>query len=208
MFKKLLDSAKGLADKVEITTKLHTALETTKQVATERYEASKTKAAELVEGNRQRVEGAIAAHWPTVEAEVVKRLVNVAEGKLSDSASVQAAFMTTYELLPAPVRLLLPRQSFIDYCMSHRDPLLAKVSAYKAENWAALGYASQEQALGSVPLRLDYGAAKPDDDGAAASTTAPASAGDTKVCPQCAEAVKAAALVCRYCTHRFEVPER
>ncbi|MFM2059317.1 MAG: hypothetical protein RLY71_3702, partial [Pseudomonadota bacterium] len=104
MFKKLLDSAKGLADKVEITTKLHTALETTKQVATERYEASKTKAAELVEGNRQRVEGAIAAHWPTVEAEVVKRLVNVAEGKLSDSASVQAAFMTTYELLPAPVR--------------------------------------------------------------------------------------------------------
>src|SRR5690349_8717894 len=27
---------------------------------------------------------------------------------------------------------------------------------------------------------------------------------DTKTCPRCAETVKAAALVCRYCRHEFE----
>lgn len=27
---------------------------------------------------------------------------------------------------------------------------------------------------------------------------------ETKVCPQCAESVKAAAVVCRYCGHRFD----
>ena len=29
---------------------------------------------------------------------------------------------------------------------------------------------------------------------------------DTKVCPRCAETIKAAALVCRYCGHEFEAP--
>ena len=29
----------------------------------------------------------------------------------------------------------------------------------------------------------------------------------TKVCPACAETVKAAAKVCRYCSHSFDEPE-
>ena len=28
---------------------------------------------------------------------------------------------------------------------------------------------------------------------------------DTKVCPRCAETIKAAALVCRYCGNEFEI---
>jgi len=33
-------------------------------------------------------------------------------------------------------------------------------------------------------------------------------AGDLKTCPMCAEEVKAAALICRYCGHRFDQPKK
>lgn len=34
--------------------------------------------------------------------------------------------------------------------------------------------------------------------------TVPADAGDTMACPRCAETIKAAAKVCRYCNHELE----
>jgi hypothetical protein len=204
MFKKLLDSAKGLADKAEIASKLHSALETTRQVAAEHYETSRTKAAEFVDGNRRKVEDAFAAHWPKVEAELVRRLVNMAQGKLSDASSIETAFVTSYELLPTPVRLLLPRQSFIDYCMGHRDSLLDKVSQYKSANWAALGYASQEQAASAGNLRLENQSGVSGEVAAQLQAAAAAPEPATKVCPRCAEDVKAAALVCRFCGHAFD----
>jgi Uncharacterised protein family UPF0547 len=39
------------------------------------------------------------------------------------------------------------------------------------------------------------------------TSTAPAETEETKVCPACAETVKAAAKVCRFCGHTFEVAE-
>jgi|GEM_PF-4128811 hypothetical protein len=35
----------------------------------------------------------------------------------------------------------------------------------------------------------------------------PSAKADTKVCPDCAESVKAAAVKCRFCGHRFDQPE-
>jgi hypothetical protein len=39
------------------------------------------------------------------------------------------------------------------------------------------------------------------------ATAAPAPGGpETKTCPMCAEDVKAAAVLCRFCGHRFDQP--
>jgi hypothetical protein len=35
----------------------------------------------------------------------------------------------------------------------------------------------------------------------------PSAKADTKVCPECAESVKEAAVKCRFCGHRFDQPE-
>ncbi|MEY4750173.1 MAG: hypothetical protein RIQ60_2387 [Pseudomonadota bacterium] len=204
MFKKLMDKAKEISEKAELGTKFQTTLETTRQKAAEHYEASKIMATELLDENKQKVETAFATHWPRIESELLQRLVGVAEDKLLDPSTVESAFDKSYELLPGPVRLLLSRKIFIDYCMSHRGPLVEKIHRYKVNNWAALGYSSAEQASSSSPLRLEHAS----ETGAPANTQAPPLAlnNDTKVCPMCAESVKAAALICRYCSHRFAEP--
>lgn len=58
----------------------------------------------------------------------------------------------------------------------------------------------QKIAAGQVPLKDGTLPAAPT---AGAQAGAPATA-DTKACPKCAESVKAAAQVCRYCSHSFE----
>ena len=38
----------------------------------------------------------------------------------------------------------------------------------------------------------------------ASSAESALASGESKICPQCAETVKAAALICRFCGHKFE----
>jgi len=64
---------------------------------------------------------------------------------------VEEIFTTSYELLPAPVRLILSRKYYIDYCMSHREPLLEKVRGFKSENYAE-SVAKGQLIAGLAPL--------------------------------------------------------
>jgi hypothetical protein len=137
MFKKFTDKAKQFADKAELSSKLESAIGKTKQVTTEQLEALNPKAGNLLKGNWQKMEEAISKVWPTIESELVKRLIDLAEGKLSNVNSLESIFNDSYKLIPIPFRLVLPRKYFLDYCMSHREPLLEKVKIFKADKLIA-----------------------------------------------------------------------
>lgn len=76
-------------------------------------------------------------HWPTVERLLVEGLLGIAEEKLRDTESVVYVFDKVYEALPIAVRLLVGRDKFIGYCVSHQAPLLEKIDGYRAEKEAA-----------------------------------------------------------------------
>jgi hypothetical protein len=56
-------------------------------------------------------------------------------------------------------------------------------------------------------LNFAYAVALGIDVGTAGDSEAAAAHSETKVCPECAETVKAAARICRFCSHRFGAPE-
>ena len=56
------------------------------------------------------------------------------------------------------------------------------------------------------PARLDEVSSSEGAGRSAPVDSSPAAAEHTKVCPACAESVKSAALVCRYCRHHFDEP--
>ncbi|MFV7208026.1 hypothetical protein ACK6UO_22815, partial [Escherichia coli] len=63
---------------------------------------------------------------------VINGLLNIAEDKLSDDAFVEVVFSKAYELLPAPVRIVLKREWCLSYLQSQKAPILVKLQLYRA----------------------------------------------------------------------------
>lgn len=119
MFKDLMGKAKSAAEKID----LKSSLEAAKKSTTENITATKSKAKDVFDKN-----------WPKFEEVIVKGLINITEEKLKDDKALAAAFEKAYELLPVPVRLVLSRDNFLNFCMLKREPLLEKVQKYKENN--------------------------------------------------------------------------
>ncbi|MCP6692180.1 hypothetical protein [Pseudomonas donghuensis] len=83
-------------------------------------------------------EGATAAvsrvekHWPAVEKVLVDGLLTVTHDRLKDDEFFLLAVEKAFELLPAPVRLVLPRSSIIKHSLTHRDSIVEKIAAQRA----------------------------------------------------------------------------
>jgi hypothetical protein len=121
MFKGMTDKAKSLTDGMNITQKLAAA----KNLAVENMTSGKSKAIELFE-----------QHRPEIENILVNGLLSVAEEKLQDNETLQRVFEKGYEALPMPVRLLLPRTTFVEFSMKEKEPLLLKLRDYKQKRTA------------------------------------------------------------------------
>lgn len=72
-------------------------------------------------------------HWPAVEKILVDGLLSVAHDRLKDDEAFLYAVEKAFELLPAPVRLVLPRGAFIKHSLTHRDSIVAQISAKQAD---------------------------------------------------------------------------
>lgn len=68
-------------------------------------------------------------HVSTIETLVVDNLLNIAEDKLINDSDIRAVIAKVYELLPTPVRLVLPRDTIIDKILEQKAPILAKVAS-------------------------------------------------------------------------------
>ncbi|WP_207200999.1 hypothetical protein [Pseudomonas sp. TH04] len=71
-------------------------------------------------------EGASAAteylekNWPQIERVVVDGLLTVTHDRIKDDEAFLLVAEKAFELLPAPVRLLLPRSAFLAHTEKHR----------------------------------------------------------------------------------------
>ena len=90
---------------------------------------------------------------PTVEKVVVEGLLSVAIDRLGDDKTVCGVMESAYELLPAPVRLVLSRERYLKFVLDNRDSLVSKASAYKVARDEALKLSACEtdQAL-DIPV--------------------------------------------------------
>jgi len=70
----------------------------------------------------------IQAQWPKIEGLLLERLGPIAGDKINDDEFVTKAFENTYEFLPMPVRLVLPKEKFVSYCMDNKAPLIEKLN--------------------------------------------------------------------------------
>lgn len=68
-------------------------------------------------------------NWEPVEQVLVEGMISVAHEQLKNDDAFMTAINTAFELLPTPVRLIVPRNLVSDFGFSKRDLLLQKIEA-------------------------------------------------------------------------------
>lgn len=71
-------------------------------------------------------------YWPAVERVLVDGLLTVAHDRLKDDDVFLLAVEKAFELLPTPIRLVLPRSAFIKHSLAHRDSIVAQIDAKRS----------------------------------------------------------------------------
>lgn len=123
----------------------------------ERAGAVSSYGAEQVSAVSERASGLMEEYRPTVERVVVDGLLTIALDSLRDDAKVRGVMESAYELLPAPVRLVLSRERYLKFVLDNRDGLVLKASTYQVERTEALriSMAAETQARGDVAQPSD-----------------------------------------------------
>jgi Uncharacterised protein family UPF0547 len=124
------------------------------------------------------------------------------------SIVVSRKYLPTWAIVVGVIGLLLFLIGALAFLIRSRETLTITIAPTEGGSRVSVsGVASRElaqrlqAALGALPA-LTKGSGEQ----AALSTAdaTPSSVPDEKVCPECAETVKAAAQVCRFCGYRFE----
>ncbi|ONN70679.1 hypothetical protein [Pseudomonas oryzihabitans] len=106
------------------------------EVVAERVVTAKDAVTETVGDGASSAVQYIESHWGTIEKVVVDGLLTVAHDRLKDDEVYLMAVDKAFELLPTPVRLLLPRSAFHKHSLTHRDTVIKHLASKQAERQA------------------------------------------------------------------------
>ncbi|CAB3668973.1 hypothetical protein LMG26685_03668 [Achromobacter mucicolens] len=89
--------------------------------------ATAEKGRELAGATAEKGSALVEQHWQTIERVTVDGLLSVSAEKLKDDAMVKDVLERAYEALPTVVRLVLPRDRYLEIVIQKKQPLLAKI---------------------------------------------------------------------------------
>lgn len=78
----------------------------------------------------------LEANWPKIERVLVDGMLTVAHERIRDDDAFIRNVQRGFELLPTPVRLILPRTLFEQYSLKHRDSIVKKIEEKQAQRLA------------------------------------------------------------------------
>lgn len=94
----------------------------------------------------------IEKHWSKIEKILYEMLINMASSKLNDDEALAFVFDKAYEFMPTPIRLILPRNQFIQFCLSRKEFILRKIPSYNELKKKQINTkVSQSQTIVTVP---------------------------------------------------------
>jgi hypothetical protein len=111
--------------------------------------ATAERGRELAGATAEKGSALVEQHWQTIERVTVDGLLSVSAEKLKDDAMVKDVLERAYEALPTVIRLVLPRERYLEIVIQKKQPLLAKI----------------EGARNRRQERAESGAARKDQDG-------------------------------------------
>ena len=89
--------------------------------------ATAEKGRELAGATAEKGSALVEQHWQTIERVTVDGLLSVSAEKLKDDAMVKDVLERAYEALPTVIRLVLPRERYLEIVIQKKQPLRAKI---------------------------------------------------------------------------------
>lgn len=86
-------------------------------------------------------------NWPKIERVLVDGMLTVAHERIRDDESFIRNVQRAFELLPTPVRLVLPRNLVEQYSLKHRDSIVKKIEEKQAQRQALASSAGESAEL-------------------------------------------------------------
>lgn len=106
-------------------------LDSLKQKTQSLVEDTTQKFNSSVNQNLEKYRQIFSENYSKIEPILVNGLLDIAEDKLKDEKFLSDCFEKIYEILPIPIRLVLPRNLFTNFLLKSKHPLLEKVSKIK-----------------------------------------------------------------------------
>ncbi|MFP3847790.1 hypothetical protein [Pseudomonas sp. W5-01] len=108
----------------------------------EKVVSAKDAVLEGVGGGASATIGYVEQHWTEIERVVVDGLLTVTHDRLQDDEVFLMAVEKIFELLPMPIRLVLPRTAFQKHSLQHRESIVRQIEAKRAQRLSLCGPAS------------------------------------------------------------------